>query len=273
MSSLLDLPWSKPFLNQIQDEYNQPPPKYSKSKATDQDLDYIYKIATEDDPFDVDGLKKEAVSKSIDIFKTSCKYGDIIVLSLLDSPFEPQWNTWWRAVRLLSPNKPVRIVLFGNSKKRLPPPPSIKIGPENINGGAAMRCDATSIVIYRKEEATRVLIHELLHASCSDPYYKDTPYIEADTEAWAEVLLCAMAAKGNPHAWIRRMREQVDWAVKQASVLYDVYKVRSSKDYAWRYYIGRLEVLRRLGIQIPIYKSKSFNLTSLKFTICEPKNV
>jgi hypothetical protein len=135
-----------------------------------------------------------------------------------------------------------------------------------------MRCDPQTIVVYRKEEVTRVLIHELFHASCSDPYTKDTPQIEADTEAWAELFLCGMKAKGQLQPWIRHMREQICWAVRQAAPVQSKYGVRSPNDYAWRYLIGRILVWRRLGIHVPDLPNGFKPVHSLRFTLCELNN-
>jgi len=275
---MTQLPWTIPFLKIVHNEYSKSPPKYKNEKVLDSDIEYILKTASEDDPFDKGGLKKESVleiqSKRADILKSTCEYGEILVVSFKNSPIELHWNTWWRAVRLLSPNHQVRILIFGHPRKRVLPSESIPIGPEHLNGGAAMRCDSETIVIYRSEEVTRVLLHELFHASCSDPYTKDTPHIEADTEAWAEILLCAMAAKGNPQAWNRYMHEQINWALKQASAIQSKYNIKSPEDYAWRYIIGRLEVWKSLGIKISTTNViKHYKLSTLRFTICEPKNV
>lgn len=272
------LPWAGPFLERVREEYKKSPPRHAEGQVTSDDLLYIFKTATEDDPFDIEGLKKDAASAigagRATVQKSVCPLGEILIVSFKASPLKPQWNTWWRAVRLLSPARPVRLLIFGHPQERVAPPPPHRIGPAHVNGGMAMRCNPQTIVIYRKEEVTRVLLHELLHASCSDPYHKDTPQIEADTEAWAEMLLCAMAAKGQPQVWVRHMREQIDWALKQAAALQDVYKVYSPKDYAWRYLIGRLDVWRTLGLRVAWpAKRENSNLRSLRFTVCEPNDI
>jgi hypothetical protein len=268
------LPWVGSFLGRVHEEYSRPPPAHKDAQVTHGDLLYIFKTASEDDPFDTNGLKKESASAigagRATVLKSVCALGEILVVSFKESPLKPQWNTWWRAVRLLSPKKPVRILIFGHPKERIAPPPPQRIEPAHVNGGMAMRCDPQTIVLYRKEEVTRVLLHELLHASCSDPYHKDTPQIEADTEAWAEMLLCAMAARGRPQGWVRHMYEQIAWAVKQASALQTVYRVYSPKDYAWRYLIGRLDVWRALGLQVPFPQQSKTVIRSLRFTTCEP---
>jgi hypothetical protein len=277
MKRMIELPWVQSLLEPIYKEYQTPPPKHSFGPVTHGDLTYIFKTAQEDDPFDTLHLKKETASAlgagRATVIKSVCPLGEILVVSFKKDPLHPPWNLWWRCVRLLSPQKKVRILMFAHPKERTLPKQGTRIGPKHVNGGAAFRCDPQSIVLYRKEEITRVLIHELLHASCSDPYHLDTPQIEADTEAWAEMVLCAMAAKGEQQPFVRHMREQIDWAVRQAATLQDAYQVYSPRDYAWRYLIGRLEVWRRLGLQVPSATSGYTNVHSLRFTICEPKDV
>jgi hypothetical protein len=276
MSSMLDLPWIDPFLRQIQDEYRNPPPQYSFQQLTHGDLTYIFKTANENDPFDIAGLKKETASAlgagHATAIKTECALGEIVVISFKKEPLQPPWNLWWRCIRLLSLQKRVRILIFAHPKKRELPPQGVRIDSAHVNGGSAFRCNPQTIVLYRKEEGTRVLIHELFHASCSDPYHLETPHIEADTEAWAEMFLCGMAAKGRYQPFVRHMREQIDWAVRQAATLQDMYKVYSPREYVWRYLIGRLEVWRRLGLRIPSASRGYTRIHSLRFTVCEPKD-
>jgi hypothetical protein len=271
------LPWVESFLSPIRHEYTMQPPEYRLELPTKEELEYILQQGKDDDPFDTAGLKKDMITaikeKKATILKSTCKYGTCLVVSLHSSPFKPSWNTWWRAVRLLSPQKPVRILFFGHPKKRLVPSSSqLTISAEHVNGGSAMRCDSKTIVLYRKEEATRVLLHELLHASCSDPYYKDTQFIEADTEAWAEMILCGMKATGDASLWNKFMKEQIAWSLRQAATLKLQYNVYNSTHYAWRYLVGRLDVWRQLGLKIPALPEKFTAVKSLRFTLCEPED-
>lgn len=270
------LPWVELFLNPIRYEYSLDTPRYTLVPPNRSDHNYVLSHTNENDPFDTAGLKKEMGEAlrngEATLVKCVAKgLGVIMVVQFHSSPFHPPWNTWWRAVRLLA--HPVRIVIFAHPRRRETPAVGQPVEKEHINGGAAMRCDPRSIVIYRKEEATRVLIHELFHATCSDPYHKETPQIEADTEAWAEMLLCGMAARGSLSAWIHHMRKQIDWAVRQAATVQDKHNVRSFQDYSWRYLVGRCEVWRRLGIQVPSVPNQYIPVQSLRFTICEPKDI
>lgn len=272
----MELLWVAPLLGQVQAEYRRPPPQYRKERLTPSEYEAIVQLASEKDPFDTEGLKADTaealISSKAIAFKTVCSLGEIIVVSYKTSPYHPPWNTWWRAVRLLSPTKLVKIIVFGHPKKRLPPAASLPLKASHLNGGSAFRCNPQSIVIYRKEEATRVLIHELFHASCSDPYHKDTPQIEADTEAWAEILLCAMAAQGATSLWSKLMRQQIEWSKRQAVMAKTQHQVHTEKDYAWRYLVGRLDVWDRLGLPVDSVKVSNKPVNSLRFSLCEPTN-
>lgn len=271
------LPWVEPFLKAVQQEYQKPPPPYSLGEPSADDLAYMESVAMENDSFDTLGLKRECwlayKAGKATITKATSPLGSICLLSLNTSPVQPTWNTWWRGVRLLSPKKPVRIVMFAHPKQRELPPPPTKIGPAQVNGGATMRCDPQSVIVYRKEELTRVLLHELFHSSCSDPYHKDTPEIEADTEAWTELLLCAMAVKGAFKPWVRTIQHQFQWALRQEATTRDSGQIKSRADYGWRYLTGRLDVWRRLGLPVPYIEGRYQPVSSLRFTVCEPKNV
>ena len=278
MRSMKQLPWVEPFLYSMCEEYKKSSPDWKLLHPSVYTRKYVYSVANQEDPFDTKGLKKEcgeALRKGeATLLQCVSSFGEILVVSMNTSPVKLTWNLWWRCVRLLIPKKKfVRVLIFGHPSPRDVPTMEMQIEKGHINGGSAFRCDPSSIVIYRKEECTRVLIHELLHASCSDPYYKSTPEIEADTEAWAEMMLCGMAARGQLQPWIRYMREQISWSVRQASTVYKKYNVKSIDDYAWRYLIGRLIVWRRLGISVPSITEQFLPVKTLRFTICEPIDI
>jgi len=272
------LPWVEPFLQRIKEEYHRPPHKWTLQEPEKATMDYVYKLAEEDDVFDTAKLKqvcgKALRNGEATVYRCCSDLGELILVSLTKDPTKPLWNLWWRCVRLLiPPTKQVRIVFFGHPSKRIIPHATKPITEVHVNGGATMPCDPRAIVIYRKEEMSRVLLHELLHASCSDPYHKDTPHIEADTEAWAELILCAMAAKGELRTWIRLTTQQMKWATRQAATIQTYHKVRSPKDYAWRYLVGRLDVWNRLGLPVPPIPTHFISTQSLRFSICEPDNL
>lgn len=271
------LPWKDTLLHSISTEYTHPPPQYKLETASEKEIHDIYTFATEKDDFDVLGLKKEMGEQiytgKVKVVKSTCKYGTIKLVQYKDTGFKPPWKLWWRIVRIFHLN--ADILIFAHPKQRIAPPKGQPITQAHVNGGMTDRCNPKSIVIYRLEEVTRVLIHELFHASCSDPYTKDTPHIEADTEAWAEIILCALAAKGDERAWEHYMKQQFQWTLRQVATLRDSYSVHSPSQYAWRYLVGKLEVWKMLGLRvqnIPL-PGQYIPTTSLRFTICEPANV
>lgn len=273
---MVQLPWVESFLLPIAKEYGRPAPAHTFETPTQEDWVYIQSIC-QGDSFDTLGLKQECLTavetKKGHVTKCVSALGSFLVLSMDEHPFQPPWKTWWRAVRILSPHKPVRIVVFAHPRRRMMPARGTSIEAEHLNGGLASRCDPSSIIVYRKEEATRVIIHELLHSTCSDPYHRHVPEIEADTEAWAEMILCAMAARGKLQPWVHYMHTQIQYSLRQAATVRSFHHVRSQGDYAWRYIVGRLEVWRKLGIQIPTIPNQFTPISSLRFTVLEPKNV
>ena len=274
---MVHLPWVESFLDIVKREYQHSPPAYRLTEPSYADLHYVEKVAMEADSFDVLGLKRQTwlayQQGQVNLIKCQSDFGSILLLTFKSNPLKPTWNTWWRAVRLLSPKKPVRILIFAHPQQRLLPKAPAKIGPEHVNGGATMPCDPQSIVVYRKEEATRVLIHELFHSSCSDPYHRDTPDIETSTEAWTELLLCAMAAKGLYKPWSTAIKQQFQWALRQEATTHDSGQVISKADYGWRYLTGRINFWRGLGLPVPYSERRYQHVSSLRFTVCEPKNV
>jgi len=263
------LPWVDEFLINIQAEYSKKLPIYHFATLDANDMKYIHSTVQQSSDFDKLNLKKEMMEayekKKADGWKAVSSLGEILYIGT----DKPAVEAWWRIIRLMS-TKPVRILIFAHPSLRKMPEKGKPVEASHINGGYAMPCDPRTIVIYRQEEIARVMIHELFHASCSDPYHRNTPNIEADTEAWAEIVLCGMAAKGNSSSWRRLMREQINYSLRQAATLRDNHGVNTDADYAWRYTIGRLDVWRGLGLDVPEPPSQYTVCESLRLTVCEP---
>jgi hypothetical protein len=215
------LPWVELMLANVKKEYSKPHPQFSMTEPTKEDMKYIYSIVGDSAPFDELKLKEQLLgdlkNNKATIWKSYSTLGEIIYVG---SEENQPINIWWRCVRLLS-KKPVRIVIFAHTSLRLMPEKGEMVKAQHINGGYANRCDGRSIVIYRKEELTRVLLHELLHASCSDPYHDNVSHIESNTEAWAEIIQCAMVAAGNATKWKKCMNRQIYYSLRQ-SLLYEI---------------------------------------------------
>jgi len=153
-----------------------------------------------------------------------------------------------------------RLVWFANKKQRTFPERAptqanlasshtLRVEPLHINGGYAYSCQPETIVIYREEEAARVLVHELLHASCTDNMNQPEEIREVLTESWAELFLIAILSS-TPAKAKKLWASQSQWIVDQETVLKG-YGVTSPADYAWRYTVGRRGVLEGLGLRFP----------------------
>ena len=202
-------------------------------------------------------LQKEATIQSY-----TCKEGRVLVVSI--EPIQPP-QSWIRIFRLLNPGKVAQVIWFASDEERIAPAEGAPIEAIHINGGYAQKCNPRSIVLYRKEEATRVLIHELLHASCSDPG-GSLPYIESDTEAWAEIVLIGLKAKGVQRAFTPLWKDHAYYATKQAVSAKQFHNVQSEADYSYRYLVGRLATFKRLGLPLPKIETISRQVKSLRLT-------
>jgi hypothetical protein len=163
--------------------------------------------------------------------------------------------------------EPWRIVWFASPQLRQLPPVGYPVEAVHLNGGYAYPCEPSTIVIYRREEGTRVLIHEMLHAACTDDMNMGIERREAETEGWAEIFLIAILANGSVARAKALWAIQAKWVATQNSILKSIYGVVGPKDYAWRYTIGREQLFQRLGLSIPSTKRGSIQAScSLRFT-------
>ncbi len=207
-----------------------------------------------------------------------CRYAKVL---LIGTPgLYLNWKLWARILQAFGPppshlQEPMwRIVLFASEALREFPTSPSKMpnmmkeeelpGPAHINGGYAYPKRPSSVIIYRKEEAERVLVHELLHAAGTDKMDDPEEQREALTETWAELFLIAIQANGSVRKAMRLWKEQAQWIANQNARLQLQYKVTSPKDYPWRYTVGREHVLRQLGIEVP--KGNPQLAQSLRFT-------
>jgi hypothetical protein len=183
---------------------------------------------------------------------------------------EVDWELWGRAFQAFGKVRGGRrweAVVFAMDRPRVFPEEGQLIGPVHINGGAARSCVPNSILIVRKEEATRVLVHELLHAGCTDNMSRAVDDVEGWTEAWAEWFLCALVA-GTQQEFDSLWRRQVAWALAQADKCFKRGHIRSIEDYGARYIVLRIHVWKRLGI-IPGHLPRAPRVDSLRFTLEE----
>lgn len=187
----------------------------------------------------------------------SCRYAKVLWIQPKGTQIEPPWEEWSQIVQWFGPairGEKWRIFWFPAHIQRILPEKGHEVGPENINGGYCYPCNPHIIVVYRYEEASRVLIHELLHAACTDPPDASLPIKEATTETWAELLLVALCSKGQRRSAERLWKLQSQWIANQNHTLEIYHHVKTIEDYAWRYTVGRKEILDSLRISLPAGK-------------------
>jgi len=270
-------PWLYTLLNSVRSIHKTPAPSWITEPLTSSDAAYL-KTTVENSTFDTLGLQREMLDGlslgTVLARKLSCAYGSIILLAEKEAPWHFPIESVGRVLQTFyREDRPFRIVFFGNRRLRIPPPVGEAVAKEHINGGYTNRCDPGTIVIYRREEAVRVLIHECLHASCSDPRETSVAETEADTEAWAEISLCALASRGRAIAFRSLFESQMAYAAGQVLKLGKNHGLQSADDYAWRYTAGKLDVWRRLGFDIPRVRSRSGPLKSLRLSAPQVERV
>jgi len=190
----------------------------------------------------------------------SCAFAKVLWIQPKDTQIEPPWEEWSQVVQWFgSPPDGAkwRIFWFPAHIQRVLPEKGKEVGPQNINGGYCYPCNPHVIVVYRFEEATRVLIHELLHAACTDPPGASLPIKEATTETWAELLLVALCSRGQETVAARFWKLQSEWIANQNYTLRHYHNVKTINDYAWRYTVGREHILHSLRIELPSGKIQS----------------
>ncbi len=205
----------------------------------------------------------------------SCGLAKVVWIKTFGTNVEPPWDLWGRIFQWLGSassnlgmqgsassnlgmqgsacksGKPWHIYWLPAEEMRILPSKGAEVGPKHINGGYCYPCRPDTILIYRYEEATRVLLHELLHAACLDPHGAALPYKEANTETWAELFLVAVCSQGDKKKAEELWSHQSQWIADQNAVLRKVYHVKSPDDYTWRYTLGREVVLDTLHILLP----------------------
>jgi hypothetical protein len=249
----------------------QPPLKWQPDHPSPEDLQTFQKEALQDSVFDPLKLRRNLWEGTDTgggrILCKSCGIAKVLWIQPVGSSLEPDWSTWGRIFQWLgsSPDgHPWRVFWFPTNSKRTLPPKGEEAGPAHINGGYCYPCMPHTIVIYRFEESLRVLIHELLHASCTDPQGAPLPIKEATTETWAELFLVAFCSQGNEAKAKHYWSLQSQWIANQNEILRKDHHVLCIDNYAWRYTLGRKVILDDLQIPLPrphVQKEKSSRLT------------
>jgi len=183
---------------------------------------------------------------------------------------EPNWELWAQIFHWFGPSKdrkPWRVTYFAAEKQREFPDEGQDLGPEHVNGGYTVSCSTHGIFIYRAEESTRVLIHEMVHAACLDEHDWSIPEREAMVETWAELILIALLSKGKPLLAKRLWVAQSHWIADTNWKAKHVNNTHDASDYGWRYLCGREQMYGRLGIELPAPRHVTARRAkSLRFT-------
>jgi hypothetical protein len=183
------------------------------------------------------------------------KYGKVI--AFLEEPGQAAmipWTLWSRIFqRFARPDgRPYTVFVCAHpSRRTLPSRYGEATRPRHINGGYTYPCDPTCVVVYRAEDATRVLLHELLHAACTDRKGLGLEEKEAETEAWAELFWCALMASGDLKACKSLVRRQSAWMRGQNRALLGrrhFVADGTATPFPWRYTIGKEAVWQRWGL-------------------------
>lgn len=160
---------------------------------------------------------------------------------------------------------PMRLFYWNVDLPRKIPEKGQLIGPYHVNGGASYVCTTAFINVFRREEAEKVLIHELIHALCADVNTEsidllienavgasDLKLPEAYTEFLAEYYYIASRCENFEKAW----QQQISYADQLVRTILAHYGRHSpldkrkpwiEKTAVFSYYIMKAVLLRHLN--------------------------
>jgi len=235
------------------------PKRWTNGPLTEEHLQTLQKECEADAAFDEIFSKKQlwALFKAgkIDPVVKMHPNGLGTVVALLPDPKqvdEIPWDLWSVILQLFKrpDGKPYGIFLCGHpAQRRFPTRPGQPVRPYHINGGYTYPCNATCVFVFRAQEASRVLIHELFHSSCSDNTSLPLEEREAETEAWAELVWCGLMAHGDITTFQSYVKKQGSWMLAQNAALHNGRHMQPGpKGFPWRYTVGKAELWRRWGL-------------------------
>ena len=192
------------------------------------------------------------------------------------------WALWSQIVQCYrrANRQPHTIFLLAHPALREFPPYGKHVTPRHINGGYTYPCNADCVFVFRAEDATRVLIHELFHSACSDNTQLTLEEREAETEAWAELFWCALVARGDLKVFKSLIQAQGSLIRTQNRRLLEGRHIKEEyQGFPWRYTVGKELLWRRwnllggttdqasignslkLTLQLPAAVKKSFDIS------------
>ena len=241
---------------QVKNLLRQPPLEWRPCEPAQADMALFEQEASEPSKFDPLGLKRAAwtayAERKVPVECTECALAKIYAILPKDTKIPT--DDWGRLFQWLGPPKDGgqwKVFWMGTTTPRNFPAEGQPLGAEHLNGGYTTGCSNRGIFIYRQEEATRVLVHEMLHAACLDPPVDSIPIREATTETWAELFLVAYRSRGVPGQAARLWALQSQWIADTNQRSSRQHNVRGNAQYGWRYLNGREIVLADLGILLP----------------------
>jgi hypothetical protein len=243
-----------------------PDMRWVNAPPTEEDMLILKREAMSESRFDKVNFRKEMWNAlqagSAELLCRQCKYGKVLVIRMKGEDLKISWSLWGRILQGFDVK--ARICWFAHPQKRELPQKGSSVEAEHVNGGYTFPCRTDAIVIYRLEEATRVLIHELLHASCTDNHEFPIELMEAKTETYAELFLVGYASRGSTKLAEKLWSEQSNWIQELNTTLVANHGVRTLADYSARYTVARAEELKGIGIPLPATSNK--RTTSSRFT-------
>lgn len=231
-------------------EYAKLEPVWKTSRIVSTDREFLENECNNSSEFDPFGWRKQMFDMYLNgkavVDVRECAYGRVVALGSQDMLDGIPWGLWGRILRLYCQTKKAKIFFLASPYLRTIPAGTKPLGPENINGGYTYHCNMETIVIYRAEDATRVLLHELQHASCLDHMEQGVDIVEAETEAWAELLYAGLLSQGEKQLFHELVKKQADWMQAQNAVVKR--HIHHERQFPWRYTVGKEEVWERWGL-------------------------
>jgi hypothetical protein len=243
-------------LDTVRNEFIQKVPVWTFGhEINEKEKAYLRKECTTESEFDPQNRRKAMYERMMDgsstVVKGVCPFGTVIAILEHEQQMEDiPWELWGRIFRLYTEDghPPFIVYFLANTHLRTFPAGHRAITSTNINGGYTYPCNRQTIVIYRAEDATRVLLHELMHSCCLDDHKQGVDRIEAATEAWAELIYVGILSQGKHKECLELIRLQSDWMVKQDEKVKTHMKDPNSMEFPWRYTIGKEELWRKWNI-------------------------
>ena len=201
-----------------------------------------------------------------------------IVVALFPDPVQVKdvpWALWSQIVQLfVRPTKqPHTIFLLAHQAIRHFPQYSKPVTPRHINGGYTYPCNADCVFLFRAEDATRVLIHELFHSGCCDNTQLNLEEREAETEAWAELFWCGLLSGGDLKTFKSLVLEQGSLIRSQnRRLLQGRHMQPGIQGFPWRYTVGKELLWWRWGLLEGTTDQMEIG-DSLRLTLPVPKSV